>query len=311
MRRLVLSVCAVLLFVAAPVAVEGVVTGVAAAQDKTRAAKPRESAKTKKGSLAAKSGKKKVRAGKGRRSRGKRAARKRRRLRVSLAYRTMVRRWHARAPRGLIRKWEAQEPPPLVLRRVHKPVLIELVPGPDGTFSEEQCREAEEALASKKEGLTHEVHPRLLELVYRAALNFRAPYVHVVSGFRETRSSSRHAQGRAMDIVLPGVSNGRLARFFRKQGFVGVGIYPRSGFVHVDVRSSSYYWKDFSLPGAAQRPRPILSNQRAKNDARARKRGELAVPDLVTGDAPGAEFDEEAEVVTSGPVFVETDADGK
>ena len=195
----------------------------------------------------------------------------------------MVRHWHKRAPRKEIAAWRKLDPSPLVLRRVHKPMRVELVPSADGTFTEEQCKLAEEALASKKDGATHSVHPRLLELVYRAAVKFRAPYVYVVSGYREARATSRHTQGRAMDIVLPGVGNARLARFFRKQGFVGVGIYPRSGFVHVDVRSKSYYWRDFSLPGAAQRPRPILAAQRASNDARARRRGEIAVADLVEG----------------------------
>lgn len=234
----------------------------------------------------------------------KHAARKRRRPRVSPAYRAMVRRWHTRAPKSQIRAWRAKEPPPLVLRRIHKPMYVELLPEPDGTFSTIECQRAEEALASKNEGATHEVHPRLLELVYRAVLKFRAPYVHVVSGYREARASSRHAQGRAMDIVLPGVGNGRLARFFREQGFVGVGIYPRSGFVHIDVRSSSYYWRDASLPGATQNPRPILAKDRARNDARARKRGEIAVPDLTDEDTPEVLPDPDPTLVTIDPIIV-------
>ncbi len=277
----------------------------AAAQDKAHA-KPREGrsnhAKKSKPAAARKSRAKKRFA----RNRAKRKRRRARRPRVSSAYRKMVRRWHTRAPRSVIRAWRKQDPPPLVLRRIYKPMSVELIPNPDGTFSVEQCKLAEEALANKQDGATHEVHPRLLELVYRATLRFRAPYVQVISGYREARSTSRHAQGRAMDIVLPGVSNGRLARFFRKQGFVGVGIYPRSGFVHIDVRSRSYYWRDFSLPGSAQRPKPILAEQRAKNDAQARKRGEIAVADLVEGSTPEEVPESEGDLVSLDPLVIET-----
>jgi hypothetical protein len=120
----------------------------------------------------------------------------------------------------------------------------------------------------------------LLELVYRAVRFYRAPYVHVISGYRETRSTSRHNQCRAMDIVLPGVSDGRLVRFFRRQGYAGVGQYPVSGFVHVDVRERSYFWVDRSAPGRRSRPRRVASGEALLRDRQAERRGEEPVPDL-------------------------------
>ena len=71
------------------------------------------------------------------------------------------------------------------------------------------------------------------------------------------RPESRHSLGRAADVVLPGVSDRKLARYFRGLPSVGVGLYPNSGFVHIDVREASYHWIDNSFPGHVQRVRPL------------------------------------------------------
>ncbi|MBW2464331.1 MAG: hypothetical protein JRH11_21960, partial [Deltaproteobacteria bacterium] len=70
------------------------------------------------------------------------------------------------------------------------------------------------------------VTPRLLDVIYRATLEFRAPYVNVVSGCRPGDSSSRHAHGMAVDIAFPGTDDLDLARFVGTLGFVGIGYYP-------------------------------------------------------------------------------------
>ncbi len=46
---------------------------------------------------------------------------------------------------------------------------------------------------------------------------------------------SQHTLGRAIDIKVPGVSTRRLDRVALSLGAGGVGYYPRSQFVHVDV----------------------------------------------------------------------------
>ena len=51
-------------------------------------------------------------------------------------------------------------------------------------------------------------------------------------------------------------------------GFVGVGIYPTSQFVHVDVRPRSYFWIDNSGPGKRNRERGILPELVAASDKR-------------------------------------------
>lgn len=186
-----------------------------------------------------------------------------------------------------MRTWLREEPPPLVFLPTHGQARITLSPaGDEGGFDADDLALAARALGTR-EGATHEVHPRLVELVYRAVRQFRVPYVHVVSGYRDGRATSRHTQGRAVDFALPGVSDRRLAAYLRPQGFVGVGIYPVSGFVHLDVRARSHFWSDSSGPSQPARERPMLRSQTARFDAAARRRGVESVPDAVIEDQTG------------------------
>lgn len=96
---------------------------------------------------------------------------------------------------------------------------------------------------------------RLLELLARVSDHFGGRTIHVVSGFRPaggfTRESSQHVAGHAVDIRVEGVPNTTLRDFLRTFDRVGVGYYPRSTFVHFDVRDRSTYWVDWSRPGEA------------------------------------------------------------
>jgi hypothetical protein len=119
-----------------------------------------------------------------------------------------------------------------------------------------------------------EVHPRLLDLIYQAARHFHVGTVNVVSGIRKDRQGSRHSHGLAADIVLPGVDDEELAAFFREQGFVGVGTYPKGGFVHIDVREQSYFWIDKSAPGSRRsRVHQVRAEEARAMDEAARARG--------------------------------------
>ena len=101
-------------------------------------------------------------------------------------------------------------------------------------------------------------------------------------------------------MVLPGVTNARLARFLRRQGYVGVGEYPLSGFVHLDVRERSYFWEDRSAPGESSLERRIRRAEGRRNDRRAAQRGELQVPDVDPDAADEPEQPEVAEVPEVG-----------
>jgi uncharacterized protein YcbK (DUF882 family) len=128
-------------------------------------------------------------------------------------------------------------------------------------------------------GEEHPIDPRTLSLVYRLETRFAVPEIRVVSGYRVPRAGSRsnHGKGRAVDVVVPGVADEEVARFAREMGFVGVGVYPTSQFVHVDIRPRSYFWVDYSGPRMRNRERGIFGDLATKSDAAAVGRGQVPV----------------------------------
>lgn len=123
-------------------------------------------------------------------------------------------------------------------------------------------------------GDEHPIDPRTLALVYRIQTHFAAAEIRVVSGYRIPKPGSRsnHGRGRAVDLIVPGTPDEEVARFVREIGFVGVGVYPRSQFVHVDIRPRSYFWIDESGPHKHSREHGILGDRAASSDADALSR---------------------------------------
>jgi len=136
-------------------------------------------------------------------------------------------------------------------------------------------------------GDEHPIDPRTLCLLYGLQTHFGAPELRVVSGYRlprpGSRSSSNHGKGRAVDLIVPGVADAEVARFVRELGFVGVGVYPKSQFVHVDIRPRSYFWIDDSAPHKKNRERGILSDLASSSDAAAIARGQVPVEPFALG----------------------------
>ncbi len=149
--------------------------------------------------------------------------------------------------------------------------------GPNGGFSASDLDRAAIVLADPRTGNRHPVEPRLLDLVFRLETHFGAEEIRVISGYRTPvrGGGSNHGKGRAMDFVVPGAADADVAAFARTLGFVGVGIYPVSGFVHVDVRDRSYFWSDASGPGRRNRERGILGDLARSSDRDAVTRGEV------------------------------------
>jgi uncharacterized protein YcbK (DUF882 family) len=167
----------------------------------------------------------------------------------------------------------------LVLTTLNRGETIEVASATDdgGFASAELDRVAHELRAAT--GDEHPVDPRTLALVYRIQTHFGVPEIRVVSGYRVPKpgSHSNHGKGRAVDMVVPGVPDEEVARFARDIGFVGVGVYPTSQFVHVDIRPRSYFWVDFSGPRMKNRERGILGDLAAKSDAAAAARGQAPI----------------------------------
>ena len=118
-----------------------------------------------------------------------------------------------------------------------------------------QMRELMRPRESRKRKLPNE---RLMRLLAQVSDHFGARQLHVVSGYRLpgglTRDTSRHVAGEAMDFRIPGVPLEDLRDYCQRFDHVGVGFYPRTQFVHLDVRRQNARWTDWSLPGQA----PVL-----------------------------------------------------
>lgn len=146
---------------------------------------------------------------------------------------------------------------------------------PDGGFRAYDADRVASRLRDTRTNNELPIEPELLDLVYQIQTHFKSEAIRVISGYRTRKATgqSNHGRGRAIDIVVPGAKDEDVAEFVRTRGFVGVGLYPTSGFVHVDVRPQSYYWIDRSGPGQRNREQRTLANEAAANDARAAAAG--------------------------------------
>ena len=185
--------------------------------------------------------------------------------------------WHAPSTRTPARDPGGRAE--LVLTTINRGDTIELLSTrDDGGFSATDLDRVAHLLRAAT-GDEHPFDPRTLSLVYRIQTHFGVPEIRVVSGYRVPKPASRsnHGKGRALDMVVPGVADEEVARFVREIGFVGVGVYPTSQFVHVDIRPRSYFWVDFSGPRMRNRERGILGDLAARSDAAAVARGQTPV----------------------------------
>lgn len=198
--------------------------------------------------------------------------------------------WHALG--GKTPSTDAFGRPTLTLQALNMPDHVTMTAsGERGGFSAEDLDRAAHVLRDPRTGNEHPIDPRVLDLVYRVAVRFSAPEIRIISGYRTPRPGghSNHGKGRAIDLIVPGASDEDVARFAREQGFVGVGVYPTSGFVHLDVRERSYFWVDYSGPGKRNRTRGILGDLAQKSDARAIARGERSIgPFTISFDVDAA-----------------------
>jgi LysM repeat protein len=108
---------------------------------------------------------------------------------------------------------------------------------------------------------------RLLRLLVRVSDTFGGRAVRVVSGFRTSSyySDSRHRRSEAVDFSIPGVPNEVVRQYLLLLADVGVGYYPNSSFLHLDVRSCPMQWTDYAGPGEPPRHSPRRTPQLPRN----------------------------------------------
>ena len=119
----------------------------------------------------------------------------------------------------------------------------------NGAYEPEALAAINHVLRDFRTNTTHDMDPRLMDLLWQinGKLDTSQPF-EVISGYRSPKtnamlherssgvaSGSLHMQGMAIDIRVPGQTLPDLHNIALKLGQGGVGYYPTSDFVHVDV----------------------------------------------------------------------------
>ncbi len=144
----------------------------------------------------------------------------------------------------------AQRQSRLRLFNTHTLERIDVVYRQDGVYDEEALARLDLFLRDWRAGSVRRYDPRLFDLLTELTDKVEQPgaEIHIICGYRtpktnkqlRSRSSavggnSLHMRAEAIDIRLPGVRTSRLrdTALALKRG--GVGYYPGSDFLHVDI----------------------------------------------------------------------------
>jgi len=137
----------------------------------------------------------------------------------------------------------------------------------DGEIDQDAVDQLNHVFRCRRTDTEKTIDPRLFEMLSRVYDKF-GRRMELVSGFRnQKRTSSFHFHGSASDIRIPGVSEKELYAFAKTldTGGMGLGIYPRAGFIHIDIRPEpSFRWVDNSPPGTSDMGRSHAKSGKSK-----------------------------------------------
>lgn len=153
----------------------------------------------------------------------------------------------------------------------HEKIVVDIY-NEDGSYNEEALDELNHLFRCRRTGTERAIDPRLFVVLSHVYDHYQKP-LELVSGFRnQQRVTSFHFHGSASDIRIPGVSDKELHKFVGSLdiGGMGLGIYPKAGFIHVDIRPEpSYRWVDNSPPGTSNMGRPHYAKKAGKRPNRS------------------------------------------
>ncbi len=125
----------------------------------------------------------------------------------------------------------------------------------NGSYDRSALRDVNHMLRDWRTGEVGAMDPKLLDLLFQLHQRLRTeePF-HVISGYRcpqtnamlASRSEgvatkSLHMEGKAIDITMPGRQLTRIRQEAANLKLGGVGIYSKTGFVHVDTGRVRYW----------------------------------------------------------------------
>jgi uncharacterized protein YcbK (DUF882 family) len=137
----------------------------------------------------------------------------------------------------------------LSFENLHTGEALTIAYARDGVYLADALKRVNHILRDHYSGEVHAIHPGLLDLLHEVQRQTGscAPY-QVISGYRSPQtnewlraqghgvsSRSMHLQGKAIDIRLEDLPSRALRQVALRLRRGGVGFYPRSDFVHLDV----------------------------------------------------------------------------
>jgi uncharacterized protein YcbK (DUF882 family) len=143
----------------------------------------------------------------------------------------------------------------LTFKNLHTHERLSATYWADGRYRPEACQRIDRLLRDHRTGEVAPMSRQLFDALFelQARVGSDAPF-EVISGYRSPKTNARlasthsgvarrslHMRGMAIDIRLPGCSLKSLRAHAIKMKAGGVGYYPKSGFIHVDVGRVRYW----------------------------------------------------------------------
>ena len=125
----------------------------------------------------------------------------------------------------------------------------------EGQFIPDALQDINKLLRDHRNKKISAIDPQLLVLLDKVSAQFGDhPTLHIISGYRSPESNAKlhantggvakhslHMEGKAIDVRIPGQDLAKLHKTAMAQKGGGVGYYPDSEFVHMDVGRVRYW----------------------------------------------------------------------
>ena len=143
----------------------------------------------------------------------------------------------------------------LTIYNIHSDEYLKTVYWEDDHYIPDALAEINYMFRDRTTGKIKDIHPDLLDLLFEVQqkLGYHKP-IHIISGYRTPKANaylkkttkgvarnSLHMYGKAVDIRLPGNSLNFVRRAATELRRGGVGYYPHSNFVHLDIGTVRYW----------------------------------------------------------------------
>jgi uncharacterized protein YcbK (DUF882 family) len=144
---------------------------------------------------------------------------------------------------------DATEDRRLVLVNTHTAEILDVTYFRIGRYDPAELGRLDWLLRDHRTGGVHPIAKELFDLLHElASAAEREPHFEIISGYRSpatnamlaasssgVSSRSLHMEGRAIDVRLAGYATARLRDLALARRAGGVGYYPSSDFVHLDL----------------------------------------------------------------------------